>query len=116
MIAGKQKHDKLSWSELLLEKFRSSQKALNTVAVVTLPTQNDYLTIVHDGSQVGIGSILYLRRGEKMKLGGYFSAKLKQHQKLWYPCEIEALSIAVSGNTFWSVYTPVVKSYADFNR
>ena len=100
MIAGKQKHDKLTWSELLLEKFHSSQAALNTVAVVTLPTQNDHLTIVHDGSQVGVGSILYLRRGDKMKLGGYFSAKLKQHQKLWYPCEIEALSISVSATHF----------------
>ena len=39
---------------------------------------------------------MYLRRGETTKLGGFFSAKLKVHQQQWYPCEIEALSIAAS--------------------
>ena len=35
-----------------------------------------------------------------IKLGSYFSAKLKTHQSMWYPCEIEALSIAVSVSHF----------------
>jgi hypothetical protein len=56
------------------------------------------LTIVHDGSQVGIGSILYLKRNNDIFLGGFFSAKLKSHQAKWLPCEIEALSIATSVN------------------
>ena len=100
MISGKQKNDKLSWSEELIGKFRASQTALQSAAVITLPTQTDPLTIVHDGSQVGVGSVLYLKRGDNIKVGGYFSAKLKQHQVLWYPCEIEALSIAVSSTHF----------------
>ena len=100
MIAGKQKNDKIAWSDELLESFSASQEALKSVSVITLPTRNDHITIVHDGSQVGIGSVLYLKRGDSIKVGGYFSAKLKQHQVRWYPCEIEALSIAVSVTHF----------------
>ena len=62
--------------------------------------RSDSLIIVHDGSQVGIGSVLYLKRNDSIRLGSYFSAKLKTHQALWYPCEIEALSIAVSVSHF----------------
>ena len=99
-IAGKQKNDKISWSDSLTQSYRSSQEALKTVSAITLPTRNDSLTLVHDGSQVGIGSVLYMKRGDNIKVGGYFSAKLKQHQLRWYPCEIEALSIAVSATHF----------------
>ena len=95
-ICGKQKSDKIVWTDKLLELFKSSQHALNNVSVVQLPRASDKLILVHDGSRIGIGSVLYLLRGEETKLGGFFSAKLKGHQSLWYPCEIEALSISAS--------------------
>ena len=41
-----------------------------------------------------------MKRNDSIRLGSYFSAKLKTHQALWYPCEIEALSIAVSVSHF----------------
>ena len=71
-----------SSNDELLESFSASQEALKSVSIITLPTRNDHITIVHDGSQVGIGSVLYLKRGDSIKVGGYFSAKLsaKQHQ------------------------------------
>ena len=99
-IAGKSKNEKLTWTEIMLEKFHTSQKALESAAVITLPKRSDQITIVHDGSHAGIGSVLYLKRQDSIKLGGYFSAKLKSHQIRWYPCEIEALSIAVSVSHF----------------
>ena len=99
-IAGKQKNDKLIWSDEILQSFRLSQTALSSATTITLPKRNDQLVIVHDGSQIGVGSVLYVKRNETIKLGGYFSAKLKSHQVLWYPCEIEALSIAVSVSHF----------------
>ena len=73
---------------------------MSDISVVALPTPSDQLTIVHDGSKVGIGSVIYLNRGSSMRLGGFFSARLKVHQQLWYPCEIEALSIATSVNHY----------------
>ena len=99
-IAGKQKNDKIVWSNQLLENFQASQKALSSVAVITLPKRSDQIIIIHDGSHIGIGSVLYLKRNDSIKLGGFFSAKLKSHQVRWFPCEIEALSIAVSVSHF----------------
>ena len=45
---------------------------------------------------------MYLsRQGQKQPLlAGFFSAKLKQHQPRWLPCEIEALAIASACNHF----------------
>ena len=99
-MSGKKKNEKLVWSDSMLECFKTSQKALSQASVITLPCPSDQLIIVHDGSKTGIGSVVYLRRGDSMKLGGFFSAKLKVHQQLWYPCEIEALSIATSVNHY----------------
>ena len=42
----------------------------------------------------GLGATLYLSRNNKVLLGGFFSAKLRNRQMTWLPCEIEALSIA----------------------
>ena len=100
LIAGKAKSDKLNWTDSVLQSFRASQTALASASTVTLPQRNDQLVLVHDGSQQGIGSVLYLKRKDNIRLGSYFSAKLKSHQALWYPCEIEALSIAVSVTHF----------------
>ena len=99
-MSGKKKNEKLTWNDAMLEAFKSSQASLSHASVITLPHPSDQLIIVHDGSKVGIGSVLYLRRGDVTKLGGFFSAKLKVHQQLWYPCEIEALSIAASVSHF----------------
>jgi hypothetical protein len=95
-ISGKKKCEKLVWTDTMLGLFRSAQKSLSNISVISLPTQSDQLIIVHDGSKLGIGSVLYLKRDRSMKLGGFFSARLKAHQQLWLPCEIEALSIATS--------------------
>ena len=107
-MSGKQKNEKLIWTDSMLVAFKNSQTVLSEASIVALPRPSDQLILVHDGSTVGIGSVLYLKRGTDMKLGGFFSAKLKVHQKLWYPCEIEALSIATSVRHF-SPY--IVQSY-----
>ena len=98
--AGKQKTDSITWSDSLSSTFKDAQSALSKASKITLPRIHDQLTIVHDGSQLGIGSILYLKRSNDIYLGGFFSAKLKSHQAKWLPCEIKALSIATSVNHF----------------
>ena len=75
-IAGKAKADRLVWTDLLSECFRASQKALSTATTTTLLRHSDQLVIVHDGSQSGIGSVLYLKRNDVIRLGSFFSAKL----------------------------------------
>ena len=100
LTAGKQKKDTVVWNDELLKTFKEAQSALSKASRITLPRIQDQLTIVHDGCQLGIGSILYLKRDNDIFLGGFFSAKLKAHQAKWLPCEIEALSIASSVNHF----------------
>ena len=99
-MVGKQKHDGIEWTDNLSKSFKEAQIALSKASRITLPTTEDQLIIVHDGSQLGIGSILYLKRGNDIILGGFFSAKLKSHQSKWLLCEIEALSIATSVNHY----------------
>ena len=79
MINGKEKKDKIDWTDDLIEAFRLSQTALKETKSITLPTPSDQLIIVHDGSKIGIGSVLYVLRKGTMKLRGFFSAKLKPH-------------------------------------
>ena len=99
-ISGKQKSEKISWNDRLLALLKFAQDALNKASTINLPRPNDQLIITHDGSTVGIGSVLFLKRGKNLLLGAFFSAKLKDHQSRWYPCEIEALSIASSIHHF----------------
>ena len=100
MIAGKQKQEGLKWSESALSTFHSAQAALQNTPAICLPKSSDHLSIVHDGSNLGIGSILFVKRNSEMQLGSFFSAKLKGHHQKWLPCEIEALSITASINHF----------------
>ena len=67
------------WTDAMLQSFKSSQVALSsaTETTITLPRRDDQLVIVHDGSQVGVGSVLYVNRNNSTQLAGYFSAKLK---------------------------------------
>ena len=43
---------------------------------------------------------LYVTRGNKLHLAGFFSAKLRGSQVSWLPCEIEALSITTATKHF----------------
>ena len=99
-ISGKKKNDPVPWNNHLLELYHKAQSALKEASTIHLPRSGDQLIIVHDGSTVGIGSVLYLNRKGKLLIGAFFSAKLKDHQTRWYPCEIEALSIAISIHHF----------------
>ena len=63
-----------------------------------LDQNNDELWLVADGSvkQCGLGATFYVMRNGKLKLAGFFSAKLRGRQIAWLPCEKEALSIAAA--------------------
>ena len=99
-ISGKENSDKIVWTNCLLTSFKRAQESLLSAESITLLRRTDQLIIVHDGSKGGIGSVLYLMRNDTIKLGGFFSAKLKPHQSNWLPCEIEVLNIASSMKHF----------------
>ena len=66
------------------------------------PDQTTSCGYVTDGAvrTPGIGATLYLSRAGKLHLAGFFSAKLRDSQSRWLPCQIEALAIAVSTKHF----------------
>ncbi|CAC5394966.1 unnamed protein product [Mytilus coruscus] len=101
-ISGMKSADKIIWSDMLREHFEFAQKSLSSRKAITLPKCSDQLWIVTDGSVTkrGIGATLYINRDGIVSLAGFFSAKLRKHQVLWLPCEIEARSIAASVKHF----------------
>lgn len=93
--AGKESREKIQWTDELQADFQKAQEALKDLKTITVPRRSDKLIITTDGAvrNAGIGAVLYINRNGTIKLGGYFSAKLTQHQIRWLPCEIEALGI-----------------------
>ncbi len=101
-ISGKQSKDIIEWTDSLKEAFSNAQIALKNTKAIVLPREGDQLFIVTDGSvkKQGIGATLYARRRGVLKLAGFFSAKLRDRQVLWLPCEVEALAIAIATKHF----------------
>ena len=129
--AGRKSNEKITWSDALLESFRTSQRALADCKEIVIPSPDDELWVVCDGSVkcMGVSATLYVMRSGSLKLAGFFNAKLRKHQVVWLPCEIEALSICaavkhfspyiIQSNRVTQVLTdskPCTQAYAKLNR
>ena len=97
-LTGLQSSDRLLWDENLTFRFKSAQDFLSNHKAIVLPRPSDTLWIVTDGSVTrrGLGATLYVSRTNQLHLAGFFSARLRKHQVIWLPCQVEALSIAAS--------------------
>ena len=102
IVAGRTSSEKIIWSDTLLTSFTHAQDSLKHHKSVVLPKPSDQLWIVTDGAVKNhdVGAILYVTLKNKLHLAGFFSAKLRQRQVTWIPCEIEALSIATAVKYF----------------
>ena len=94
-IKGLQGQHKIQWTARLTDHFENCRAALKSPKTVTIPTPSDRLVLTVDASVVnkGLGATLFVIRGSKRLVGGYFSFKLNEHQLKWLPCEHEALAI-----------------------
>ena len=101
-VAGRESNEPIQWTDDLRTSFRNAQAALSTTHTISLPRPDDQLWIVTDGAvrKPGIGATLYVTRDGKLRLAGFFSAKLRGSQTAWLPCEVEALAIAVATKHF----------------
>ena len=102
VTAGRPSQETINWTDDLRAAFRSAQNALSSALTITLPRPEDQLWIVTDGAvrDPGIGATLYVTRGNKLCVSGFFSAKSRGSQTTWLPCEVEALSIAAATKHF----------------
>ena len=116
VTAGSESCERIKWTDHLCTSFQVAQSALASTEIITLPRPDDEFLLVTDSAvkKHGIASTLYVTHGNKLKLAGFFSAKLRGHQITWLPCEIAALSIAASikhfSPTLYSPYTVLVFS------
>ncbi len=130
-IAGMTSKDQIPWTESLKDSFLVAQKNLNNHKSISLPRPTDHLVIITDGStkMSGIGATLYINRNGSFLLAGFYSAKIRQHQVKWLPCEVEALGIGAAIKHFspyiiqsvhrTSVYTdskPCMQAYQRLQR
>lgn len=98
-IGGMGSKKVISWSDKLVQAFQRAQQALQDTKSTHLPHSKDTLWIITDGAlrNHGDGATLYVSREDnKLRLSGFFSAKLRKCQVSWLPCEIEALSVGTS--------------------
>ena len=102
VTAGRPSQESINWTDNLRAAFRSAQNALSSALTITLPRPEDQLWIVTDGAvrDPGIGATLYVMRGDKLCVSGFFSTKLWGCQTTWLPCKVEALSIAAATKHF----------------
>lgn len=96
--AGKVPGEKITWTEEAKKDFYVAQASLRDLKSFHVPKPDDQLIVVTDGSikNRGVGAVLYIQRGAKRLLGGYFSATLPEYQSRWLPCEIEGIAICTA--------------------
>jgi len=94
--ASKDSKDKVAWTSDLAAAFRYAKNHIDNIKELYLPSPNDQLLLVPDGSQKtpGIGHILYALVEGHRKPVRYHSVKLPDNCKKWSPCEVEALAFA----------------------
>ena len=102
VTAGRPSKECINWTDDLRAALRSAQNTLSSAFTITLPRPEDQLWIVTDGAvrDPGIGATLYVTRGDKLHVSGFFSAQLRGSQTTWLPREVEALSIAAATKHF----------------
>ena len=82
--------------------FKQAQEALHYNRAIVLPHKDDEIWIVTDGSvkKHGVGATMYGRQHNKLRLAGYFRAKIHKQQVNWLLCEIKAPSIGLAVQHF----------------
>ena len=101
-IKGLQGQQHVNWTDELTNHFLQCKQALQSPTTITIPKPSDHLALTVDASpkNSGIGGTLFIQNDNARKIAGFFSFKLKEHQRNWFPCELEALAISASVNYF----------------
>ena len=94
--ANKDSREKVTWTTQLASAFATAKNHIDNIKELYLPSPQDQLLLVPDGSQKtpGIGHVLYALVDGHRKPVRYHSVKLPENCKKWSPCEVEALAFA----------------------
>ena len=97
-IKNREPKTPLVWSDAATRAFQDVQEAVKCRVTIKLPTPSDELWIATDAAMrlTGIAANMYIKTKNGLTLAGCYSARLKIHQRLWLPCEVEALAISAA--------------------
>ena len=87
------------WTPELIQHFQEATKKINdSVQFLALPQKHEQLIIMPDATvkNPAIGFTLNVIRDGKLLPVIFYSFKLQESQKNWWPCEQEALAVATS--------------------
>lgn len=87
------------WTDDLIKAFQyATQQIQHSTRYLTLPRKEEQLIIMTDATvkNPAIGFTLNVMRNEKMLPVLFYSFKLTDHQKNWFPCERECLALATA--------------------
>ena len=108
LVAGRDSKDRIKWTEEDLIHFNKAKESLQSCVRINIAKPSDQIWIQTDGALrpdasaiSGLAATLFLVRNGKVLLGGFFNAQFKKGQRLWLPCEVEALAIG-SAITYFS--------------
>ena len=79
VVAARQSHERINWSDDLLTSFHCAQFALSASRSISLPRPDDHLWIITDGALINlwIGATQCVTLNNKLQLAGFFRAKLR---------------------------------------
>ncbi len=99
-VAGvKDSKAEVVWTEALVQAFKTAaDRAKDSVRFLTLPKKHEQLVLMPDATvkNPAIGFILNVVRDDKLLPVIFYSFKLTDQQKVWFPCERECLALATA--------------------
>lgn len=100
IVAGvKDNKSAVQWTDELINFFNTAtSKIQNNVQYLTLPKPHEQLIIMPDATvrHPAVGFVLNVVRNDKLLPVIFYSFKLTDNQKDWWPCEREALAVATA--------------------
>ena len=100
LVAGvKDSKTLIHWSPQLIEQFtHAAQRSENCIQHLALPNKHEQLILMPDATVrlPAIGFTLSVVRDGNLLPVIFYSFKLNDHQKDWWPCEREALGVATA--------------------
>ena len=104
LTGGKDSKDLVTWTPELKHSFQLAQKHISSMQELYLPKPDDQLIIVCDGARTppAVGMVLQAKTPQgTLHTVRYYSVKLKPHILKWFPCEIEAVALGTSIESFY---------------
>ena len=100
IVAGiKDNKTKVMWTDDLIKLFYEANKhAAENTKYLSLPRPDEQLVLMPDATvrDPAVGFVLNVVRNGKMLPVIYYSYKLSDNQRNWFPCEREALGVAIA--------------------